>query len=108
MANFDSKLVKHYESNKEQIRQNRPRVLTSVTLLDILANGTAIRLFREAIGGKDATINNRLVISVRRPLKKGWTSVQHTLPADQMQEALLRANQIAQMEIQRVSIAAIA
>lgn len=108
MTKIEAHLMAYYKANKEQIRQECPRVLTSVTLLDILANGTAICLFREAIGGKDATINNRLVISVRRPLKKGWTWIQHTLPADQMQEALLRANQIAQLEIQRVSIAAIA
>ncbi|HBR4931469.1 TPA: hypothetical protein MAM93_004917 [Klebsiella pneumoniae] len=83
--------------------------MSSTTLLDIVANGTAIRVFKESAASFDNGVSRRVVVSVRRSkLKSGWTAVQKIFPISQLETAILYANKMAQKEISRESLAAIA
>lgn len=58
--------------DKLQPRKDKPAVLGSITLLDIVANGTAIRLFKETVVVYGETSRKRIVMNVRRHSGKGW------------------------------------
>ncbi|MFA2057337.1 hypothetical protein ACEA22_17220 [Escherichia coli] len=45
---------------------------------------------------------------VRRQRGRGWMSVQKMWPEDQLELALMEANRVAQQEIQRASVQAVA
>ncbi len=102
----------HYEKCDDcftecgQPRKTKPEVAHQLTLLDIIANGTAIRLFKETVVSEDT--RTRYVMSIRRPSGRGWMAKQIIWPAGKLEQALLEANKVAQQEIQRVSLLATA
>lgn len=91
-----------------QERKEKPTLMGHLTLLDIVANGTSIRLFREKAITFDAGNFTRYVMVVRRQRGRGWMSVQKMWPEDQLEPALMEANRVAQQEIQRASVQAVA
>ncbi len=94
--------------DKLQPRKDKPAVLGSITLLDIVANGTAIRLFKETVVVFGETSRKRIVMNVRRHSGKGWVAKQVIWPASDLELALLEVNKVAQQEIQRATTLAIA
>ncbi|ELY3541552.1 hypothetical protein SNQ26_003674 [Cronobacter malonaticus] len=92
--------------NAGQPRKAKPEIAHQLTLLDIIANGTAIRLFKETVVSEDT--RTRYVMSIRRPSGRGWMAKQIIWPAGKLEQALLEANKVAQQEIQRVSLLATA
>ncbi|EPH6764610.1 hypothetical protein ACS0ON_004240 [Cronobacter dublinensis] len=90
------------------------RSISCVNLVDITANGVIIGVFREKIfehksfeSGecKRYKVGERLSISVMRSNRKyRFANIQH-FPKDQLERVLVLVNQIAQMEIQRATIA---
>lgn len=94
--------------DKLQPRKDKPAVLGSITLLDIVANGTAIRLFKETVVVFGDTSRKRIVMNVRRHSGKGWVAKQVIWPASDLELALLEVNKVAQQEIQRATTLAIA
>ncbi len=90
------------------------RSISRVNLVDITANGVVIGVFREKIfehksleSGecKRYKVGERLSISVTRTNRKyRFANIQH-FPKDQLERVLVLVNQIAQMEIQRATIA---
>lgn len=91
-----------------QPRKEKPTAMPQLTLLDIIANGTAIRLFKETLVSFDNGSRTRYVMSVRRQRGRGWVSKQMIWPEEELELALLEANKAAQQEIQRVSLQATA
>ncbi|HFP9309417.1 TPA: hypothetical protein ACJI3N_005307 [Raoultella planticola] len=111
MNRTETLFASYYAPGREAFKEKRPRILTSITLLDILANGVAIRVHREAVGGFDCGIRSSLVVSVRKPARypqKGWSAVQYILSDKEEAKAILLANKLAQREIAKISIEAIA
>ena len=94
--------------DKLQPRKDKPAVLGSITLLDIVANGTVIRLFKETVVVFGETSRKRIVMSVRRYSAKGWVAKQVIWPGSDLELALLEVNKVAQQEIQRATTLAIA
>jgi hypothetical protein len=94
--------------DKLQPRKDKPAVLGSITLLDIVANGTAIRLFKETVVVFGETSRKRIVMNVRRHSGKGWVAKQVIWPESDLELALLEVNKVAQQEIQRATTLAIA
>lgn len=91
-----------------QPRKEKPTVMSQLTLLDIIANGTAIRLFKETLVSFDNGSRTRYVMSVRRQSGRGWMAKQIIWPEGELEQALLEANKVAQQEIQRASLLATA
>lgn len=91
-----------------QPRKVKPNVVSQLTLLDIIANGTAIRLFEETLVSFDNVSRARYVMSVRRQSGRGWMAKQLIWPEGELESALLEANKVAQQEIQRASLMATA
>ncbi|CAH3952106.1 hypothetical protein I9Y19_004053 [Citrobacter freundii] len=91
-----------------QPRKEKPTAMNQLTLLDIIANGTAIRLFKETLVSFDNGSRTRYVMSVRRPSGRGWMAKQIIWPEGELEQALLEANKVAQQEIQRASLLATA
>lgn len=91
-----------------QPKKDRPTLLKQLTLLDVIANGTSIRLFKETLATFENGARSRYVMSVRRQGKTGWVSKQMIWPEGKLELALLEANKAAQQEIQRVSLQATA
>ncbi|EMB8467699.1 TPA: hypothetical protein ACXNQJ_004836 [Enterobacter hormaechei] len=91
-----------------QPKKARPTLLKQLTLLDVIANGTSIRLFKETLVTFENGARSRYVLSVRRQGKTGWVSKQMIWPEGELELALLEANKAAQQEIQRVSLQATA
>ncbi|EEO1593027.1 MULTISPECIES: hypothetical protein [Citrobacter] len=91
-----------------QPHKEKPAVLSQLTLLDIIANGTAIRLFKETFVSFDNGSRARYVMSVRRQNRRGWMAKQIIWPEGELKQALLEANKVAQQEIQRASLMATA
>ncbi|ELY2528061.1 hypothetical protein SMZ85_003928 [Cronobacter sakazakii] len=94
--------------DKLQPRKDKPAVLGSITLLDIVANGTVIRLFKETLVSFDNGSRTRYVMNVRRHSGKGWVAKQVIWPESDLELALLEVNKVAQQEIQRATTLAIA
>lgn len=94
--------------DKLQPRKDKPAVLGSITLLDIVANGTAIRLFKEIVVVYGETSRKRIVMNVRRHSGKGWVAKQVIWPESDLELALLEVNKVTQQEIQRATTLAIA
>ncbi|EAR5803654.1 hypothetical protein ABL037_004318 [Salmonella enterica] len=88
--------------------KEKPVTLNQLTLLDVIANGTAIRLFRETLVSFDRNSSTRYVMSVRRHHKNGWIAKQIIWPEDKLEQALIEANKTVQQEVQRVSTLLIA
>lgn len=86
-----------------QPRKEKPTVMSQLTLLDIIANGTAIRLFKETLVSFDNGSRTRYVMSVRRQSGRWWMAKQIIWPEGELEQALLEANKVAQQEIQRAS-----
>lgn len=109
MNNTERLLSSYYATQRNEFKEKRKTNLSSVTLLDIVANGTAIRVFKENTASFDNGVSSRVVVSVRRSkLKSGWTAVQKIFPISQLETAIVYANKMAQKEISRESLAAIA
>lgn len=87
-----------------QERKEKPTLLNQKTLLDIVVNGTSIRLHRESPGTFDGGSTTRYVVIVRRKRGKDWIAVQKIWPEDQLNYALLEVNLVSQKEIQRLSV----
>lgn len=94
--------------DKLQPRKDKPAVLGSIILLDIVANGTVIRLFKETVVVFGEISRKRIVMSVRRYSAKGWVAKQVIWPESDLELALLEVNKVAQQEIQRATTLAIA
>ena len=62
--------------DKDQKRKEKPALVAQLTLLDIVANGTSIRLFRETAVSFDKYTFTRYVMNVRRQRGKGWVAFQ--------------------------------
>lgn len=56
--------------DKDQKRKEKPALVAQLTLLDIVANGTSIRLFRETAVSFDKNTFTRYVMNVRQPAWK--------------------------------------
>lgn len=109
MNNTERLLSSYYATQRNEFKEKRKTNLSCVTLLDIVANGTVIRVFKESTASFDSGVSRRVVVSVRRSkLKSGWTAVQKLFPISQLETAILYANKMAQKEISRESLAAIA
>lgn len=109
MNNTERLLSSYYATQRNDFKEKRKTNLSSTTLLDIVANGTAIRVFKESAASFDNGVSRRVVVSVRRSkLKSGWAAVQKIFPISQLETAILYANKMAQKEISRESLAAIA
>ncbi len=109
MNNTERLLSSYYATQRNEFKEKRKTNLSSVTLLDIVANGTAIRVFKESTASFDNGVSSRVVVSVRRSkLKSGWAAVQKIFPISQLETAIVYANKMAQKEISRESLAAIA
>ncbi len=109
MNNTERLLTSYYATQRNEFKEKRKTNLSSVTLLDIVANGTAIRVFKENTASFDNGVSSRVVVSVRRSkLKSGWAAVQKIFPISQLETAIVYANKMAQKEISRESLAAIA
>ncbi len=91
-----------------QPRKEKPTAMSQLALLDIIANGTAIRLFKETLVSFDNGSRTRYVMSVRRQSGRGWMAKQIIWPEGGLEQALLEANKAAQQEIQRASLLATA
>lgn len=99
----------YHAAKREGFKETRKTNVSSTTLLDILANGTAIRVFKESVSSIESGVSRRVVVSVRhRRLSSGWSAVQQIFPISQLETAILYANKMAQKEISRESLAAIA
>lgn len=96
------------ELSKGQPLKEKPVMVNQLTLLDVIANGTAIRLFRETLVSFDKNSSTRYVMSVRRHNKNGWMAKQMIWAEDKLEQALIEANKIVQQEVQRVSTLLIA
>ncbi|WP_251000627.1 hypothetical protein [Escherichia coli] len=59
---------------KTRKRKEKPALVAQLTLLDIVANGTSIRLFRETAVSFDKNTFTRYVMNVRRQRGKGWVA----------------------------------
>lgn len=94
--------------NVGQVRKERPAIVGQITLLDIIANGTAIRLFTETLASIDDGVKKRYILNVRRQCGRGWMAKQIIWPEGELEQALLEANKVAQQEIQRASLLATA
>lgn len=109
MNNTERLFAAYYATQRNTFKEERNSLVSIVTLLDIVANGSAIRVFKESTVSFDDGISRRVVVSVRRSkLKSGWTAVQRIFPISQLETAILYANKMAQKEISRESLAAIA
>lgn len=109
MNNTERLLSSYYATQRNEFKEKRKTNLSCVNLLDIVANGTVIRVFKESTASFDSGVSRRVVVSVRRSkLKSGWTAVQKLFPISQLETAILYANKMAQKEISRESLAAIA
>ena len=109
MNNTERLFAAYYATQRNTFKEERNSLVSIVTLLDIVANGTAIRVFKESAASFDNGVSRRVVVSVRRSkLKSGWTAVQKIFPISQLETAILYANKMAQKEISRESLAAIA
>ncbi|SWZ02908.1 Uncharacterised protein [Klebsiella pneumoniae] len=109
MNNIERLLSSYYATQRNEFKEKRKTNLSCVTLLDIVANGTVIRVFKESTASFDNGVSRRVVVSVRRSkLKSGWTAVQKIFPISQLETAIVYANKMAQKEISRESLAAIA
>nr|UVY41849.1 MAG: hypothetical protein [Bacteriophage sp.] len=109
MNNTDRLFSAYHIAKRAEFKETRKTNTSSLTLLDILANGTAIRVFKECSVSFDSGSSHRVVVSVRRSgLKSGWSAVQRIFPISQLETAILYANKMAQKEISRESLAAIA
>ncbi|HBT4799502.1 TPA: hypothetical protein MB324_004108 [Klebsiella pneumoniae] len=109
MNNTERMLSSYYAMQRNEFKEKRKTNLSCITLLDIVANGTVIRVFKESTASFDSGVSRRVVVSVRRSkLKSGWTAVQKLFPISQLETAILYANKMAQKEISRESLAAIA
>ncbi|MDP1131060.1 hypothetical protein Q6327_28895, partial [Klebsiella pneumoniae] len=53
-------------------RKDKPAVLGSITLMDIVANGTDIRIFKETVVVFGETSRKRIVMNVRRHSVKAF------------------------------------
>lgn len=91
-----------------QKRRQKPTVVNQLTLLDIIANGTAIHLFKETVVDLQGDVRSRYVLKVRRQHGRDWSSKQVMWPTDQLSRAILEVNKVAQQEIQRATILATA
>lgn len=108
MNNTERLLSSYYATQRNDFKEKRKTNLSSITLLDIVANGTAIRVFKESAASFDNGVSRRVVVSVRRFSSAGWTAVQKIFPISQLETAIVYANKMAQKEISRESLAAIA
>lgn len=109
MNNTERLLSAYYATKRNEFKEKRKTNLSSITLLDVVANGTAIRVFKENSTSFDCGVSRRIVVSVRRSkLKSGWSAVQKIFPISQLETAIVYANKMAQKEISRESLAAIA
>lgn len=108
MNNTERLLSAYYATKRNEFKEKRKTNLSSVTLLDVVANGTVIRVFKENTVSFDSGVSRRVVVSVRRFSSAGWTAVQKIFPISQLETAILYANKMAQKEISRESLAAIA
>lgn len=109
MNNTERLFSAYHTAKRKEFKETRKTNLSSLTLLGILANGTAIRVFKESATSFDNGVSRRVVVSVRRThLKSGWSAVQKIFPISQLETAILYANKMAQKEISRESLAAIA
>ncbi|SBW72890.1 Uncharacterised protein [Klebsiella pneumoniae] len=106
MNNTERLFAAFYATQRNTFKEERNSLVSIVTLLDIVANGSAIRVFKESTVSFDDGISRRVVVSVRRSkLKSGWTAVQKIFPISQLETAILYANKMAQKEISRESVA---
>ncbi|WP_411512035.1 hypothetical protein QM042_02150 [Escherichia coli] len=76
---MNTSLVLSFAEGQE--RKEKPTLMGHLTLLDIVANGTSIRLFREKATIPDAGNFTLKLTVVRRQRGRGWMSVQKMLPA---------------------------
>ncbi|EMA2753935.1 TPA: hypothetical protein RMT52_005128 [Escherichia coli] len=89
--------------DKDQKRKEKPEMISRLALLDVIANGTSVRLFRETVVSFEKDPFTRYVMCVRRRRGKGWMSLQRMWPEKQSQQALLEVNRVAKQEINRAS-----
>ncbi|WP_256682401.1 hypothetical protein [Klebsiella grimontii] len=109
MNNTERLFSAYHTAKRADFKATSKTITSSLTLLDILANGTAIRVFKECSVSFESGLSPRVVVSVRRSrLKSGWSAVQRIFPISQLETAILYANKMAQKEISRESLAAIA
>ncbi|HHT4259150.1 TPA: hypothetical protein ACTYZB_004817 [Klebsiella variicola] len=108
MNNTERLLSAYYATKRNEFKEKRKTTLSSLTLLDIIANGSAVRVFKESVGCFDEGISNRVVVSVRRRHGSGWVAVQKMFPVLQLETAILYANKMAQKVISIESVSAIA
>lgn len=109
MTNTERLFAAYYATQRNTFKEKRNNLVSIVTQLDIVANGSAIRVFKESTVSFDDGISRRVVVSVRRHQhKSGWTAVQKIFPVSQLETAILYANKMAQIVISRESLAAIA
>ncbi|MEG8915507.1 hypothetical protein U4S76_08315 [Klebsiella pneumoniae] len=109
MNNTERLFAAYYATQRNTFKEERNSLVSIVTLLDIVANGSAIRVFKESTASFDNGVSSRVVVSVRRSkLKSGWAAVQKIFPISQLETAIVYANKMAQKEISRESLAAIA
>lgn len=109
MNDIERHLSDFYAANRDTVRSKRPADVVKSTLLDIMANGTAIQVFREKLVDFRGESPTRIVVTVRRQrLNAGWSGVQRLFPVSQLETAIVYANKLAQNEISRQSLVAIA
>ena len=83
--------------DKDQKRKEKPALVAQLTLL-----------FRETAVSFDKNTFTRYVMNVSRQRGKGWVAFQRMWPEHQLELALMEVNRVAQQEIQRASVMAIA
>ena len=105
LRSCDEKFIGSWSGQRPK---EKPALVAEITLLDIVANGTSIRLFRETAVSFDKNTFTRYVMNVRRQRGKGWMAFQRMWPEHQLELALMEVNRVAQQEIQRASVMAIA
>jgi len=89
------------------------REIERTNLLDVTANGVIIGVYRERVYEvvtrdnmeKRIFLSERLTLNVNRPYQRNrFAKIKH-FPKQHLEQVLINANQIAQMEIQRATIA---
>ena len=108
MNNTERLFSEYFHAKRENSRRKRPAREMKTTLLDVQTNGTVISVFKEkSILNCGPSI--RIVVAVRRQrFGFGWSGLQKLFPVSQLETAILYANKLAQNEISRQSLVAIA
>ena len=109
MNQIESQLANYFKC----VPLKAKREIERTNLLDVTANGVIIGVYRERIyelvgrsnAGKRVLIGERLTLNISRPyLRNRFAKIKH-FPKQHLEQVLINANQIAQMEIQRATIA---